>query len=76
MAVDVAVFGADLRQVDELVAHVDEGVGLALAAQLEVEDAAIEGERLLDVADLDGDVVHADHPGLLHCGFSCTSLAA
>ena len=59
MARTVAVFRADLRQVDELVAHVDEGVGLALAAQREIEDAAVEGQRLLDVADLDRDMVHS-----------------
>jgi hypothetical protein len=36
----------------ELVAQVDEGGCFALAAQLEFEQAAIEGQRLVDVADL------------------------
>jgi hypothetical protein len=34
--------------------------------QLELEDAAVEGERLLDVADFQGDVVHADEFGFGH----------
>ncbi len=53
-----------LHQGDELVAHVDEGLALAFAAQGEIEDLAVEGERFLDVADLEGDVVHADQLGL------------
>ena len=36
--------------------------GLA-AAQAQLEDLAVEGERLVEVADLEGDVVDADEPG-------------
>src|SRR5262245_16495189 len=45
-----------LLQRQELVAQIDEGRGLALAAQLEIEQAAVEGERLLDIADLESDM--------------------
>ena len=31
-----------------------------------LEDAPVELERLLDVADLEGDVVQADEPGAAH----------
>ena len=55
-------------QVDELVAHVDEGVALALAAQCEIEDAAVPLERFIDVADLDRDVIDADEPRFLSFG--------
>ena len=50
------------RHVDELVAHVDEGVALALAAQGEIENPPIPVERLIDVADLDRDMIDADQP--------------
>src|SRR5205823_7405391 len=53
------------RQIDELVAHVDEGAALVLAAQVEIEDPAVPGQRLVDVADLDRDMVDADQPRLL-----------
>src|SRR5205085_6103668 len=53
------------RQVNELVAHVDEGAALVLAAQVEVENLAVPGQRLVDIADLDRDMVDADQPGLL-----------
>jgi hypothetical protein len=52
------------RERDELVAHVDERHARAAAAQLEVEDRAVEVERLVDVADFQGDVVQADGPWL------------
>ena len=32
------------------------------AAQAQLEDPAVEGERLLDVADIEGDVVDPDEP--------------
>src|SRR5207248_10188258 len=55
----------DARQIDELVAHVDESGALAAAAQIELEDLAVPVQRLVDVADLDRDMVDADQPGLL-----------
>ena len=55
-----------LGERDELVAHVHEGHAAGAAAELEVEDAPVELERLLDVADLEGDVVQADEPRAAH----------
>jgi hypothetical protein len=46
----IAVFRADRCQVDELVAHVDDG-----APHREVEDAAMERSASLDVVNLDRD---------------------
>jgi hypothetical protein len=60
VAVRVGRLRPPLRERDELVAHVHEGHAAGAAAELEVEDAPVEGERLLDVADLEGDVVDAD----------------
>src|SRR5579859_6038352 len=48
--------------VDELVAHVDEGVALTFAAQGEIEDLRVPGQRLVDIPDLDRDMVDADEP--------------
>src|SRR5262249_58962933 len=59
MAPVVPVLVLRLHEGDELVAHVDEGLVLALAAQGELEDAAIEGQRLLDVTHLERDVIDA-----------------
>jgi hypothetical protein len=47
-------------QIDELVAHVDEGVTLALATQGEREEAAIPFKGRIDVAYFDRDVIDAD----------------
>ena len=69
MAVLVGRLPAALGEREELVAHVDERHARCPAAQLEVEEPAVEGERLLDVAHLERDVVHAHrawaraHPG-------------
>src|SRR5438094_1500205 len=54
--------------VDELVAHVDEGVALALAAQFEIEDLAVPSESLVDVADLDRDMIDTNESRLLSFG--------
>jgi len=48
---------AAFHQGQELIAHVDEGLPLAAAAQLEREDPGVEFQRRLDVADLERDVV-------------------
>ena len=66
MAVRVGRLRPPLRERDELVAHVHEGHAAGAAAELELEDAPVELERLLDVADLEGDVVQADEPGAGH----------
>src|SRR6266540_1135598 len=57
MTAVVGRLGAALLQRKELVAQIDERRGLALAAQLELEQAAVEGQRLLDIADLERDMV-------------------
>jgi hypothetical protein len=59
----------DLGQGDELVAHVDEGLAFAFAAQAEIENGAVEGQRFLDIADLQRHMVHPDQAGLLSCRF-------
>ena len=59
---------AALLQGEELIAEIDEGRVLALAAQLELEQAPVEGQRLLDVAHLERDVVHADRAGFAGLG--------
>src|SRR5262249_29430410 len=64
MAAIVGRLLAAFLEGDELVAQVDEGHGLALAAQLELEQPAVEGQRLLDVADLERHVVEADNARL------------
>src|SRR5262249_33392877 len=47
-------------QRQELVAQIDERHGLALAAQFELEQATVKCQRLLDIADLEGDMVETD----------------
>src|SRR5207237_3438933 len=51
MAAIVGSLLAPLLKGDELVAEIYEGHGVALAAQLELEEPAVEGQRLLDVAN-------------------------
>src|SRR5439155_20229282 len=55
---------AALLQGQELVAEIDESHAVALAAKLEIENTAIERQRFLDIADLQGDVVETDGAGL------------
>src|SRR6516164_9564307 len=56
----VGAVGSTLHQREELVAHVDERRSRRAAAQGELEDSAVERERLVNVADLERDVVDAD----------------
>jgi hypothetical protein len=51
------------HQRQKLVAHVDEGLAIAAPAQGEAENLAVEGERLVDVADFERDVIDADQAG-------------
>src|SRR5262249_50281493 len=60
MTAVVGGLGAAFLQREELIAQIDERRGLALAAQFEVEQASIECQRLLDIADLEGDMVETD----------------
>ena len=50
-------------QREELVAEVDEGRRFGPAPKIEIEQTAVEGQRLVDVSDLESDVIEADHPG-------------
>ncbi len=70
MAVGVGRLRAASGKSDELVADVDEGHLRPAAPQLQLEDPAEEGQRLLDVADLDRDVVDPDEAR--HRKNSCT----
>jgi len=63
--VRVGLLRAAGRQRDELVAHVDKGHAPSAAAQREVEDPSVEVERLVDVPDLHGYVVHTDQSSAL-----------
>ena len=60
VAVPVRRAGLAVRQGEELVAHVEERHARHPAAQLELEDAAVELDRFVDVADGQHDVVDAD----------------
>src|SRR6266508_6140002 len=60
MTAVVGGLAAALLQREELIAQIDEGRGLAPAAQLEVEQAAVERQRRVDIADLERDMVETD----------------
>ena len=64
MAVLVLRLRAAGRERDELIAHVDERHARAPAAQRELEQPAVEGQRRVDVADLECHVVEADQTRL------------
>ncbi len=49
--------GDGLLKREELVTKVDESRILAPAAQLEIEQAPVEGQRLVDIANFEGDVI-------------------
>jgi hypothetical protein len=65
-----------LLEGDELVAHVHERHPRRPPAQGQVEDPAVEGERLVDVADLERHVVDAHQAGALGHGASQLSASA
>ena len=54
-----------LGERQELVAHVEERHPRDPAAELELEDRAVELERRVEVADLERDVVDPEQPGTL-----------
>jgi heme exporter protein A len=62
VAVPVGSARLAVREGKELIAHVEEGHARHTSAKLEVEDAAIELDRFVHVADGQRDVVYADHP--------------
>src|ERR1700694_5286987 len=56
----IGSLSAPLLQREELIAEIDESRVFTLAAQLEVKQAAVECQRLFDVADHESDVVETD----------------
>src|SRR5580700_5879203 len=64
----VAIVTATLHQIDELVAKLDKGVARPFRAQIEIKDLAVKGERFVDVADFEGDMVDADKTRLVARG--------
>jgi hypothetical protein len=70
MAPVIATLSAALLEGEELIAEIDESRPAALPAQFEVEQAAVEGQRLLDVANLERDVIQSDRTCFLLLGHS------
>ena len=66
MPVVVPLLRTPLCQREELVAHADEGHAGDARLHLDVEDAPVELERLVEVADLESDVIDPDQPGAVH----------
>src|SRR4051794_5758853 len=52
MTAVVSGLGATLLPREELIAQIDKGRGLAAAAKVEVEEATVERQRLIDITDL------------------------
>jgi hypothetical protein len=52
MTAVVGGLGAALLEREELIAQIYKGRGLAPAAKLEVEQATVERQRLIDITDL------------------------
>ena len=65
MPVVVGTLPATFGECEELVAHADEGHPRDARLDREVEDAAVELERLVQIADFEGDVVDPDEAGAL-----------
>jgi hypothetical protein len=64
MTCAVARLSPAFHQRDELVADVDESGVAGAAAELDVEQLAVELERAIDVVDLESDVVDPDEARL------------
>src|SRR5262249_6975094 len=60
MAAVVGGLLTPLLQREELIAEINERCCLALAAQLEIEQATVERQSRIDVADLESDVIETD----------------
>ena len=60
MPVVVRTLRSPFGQRDELIAHVDEGGVWAATPQCKRENASIEGQRLLDIPDLERDMIDTD----------------
>lgn len=59
--------GLGFGECDKLVAHVDERLCVTASAQLEGEQGVIKRERLIDIANLEGDVVGPDESRAVRC---------
>ena len=57
----------------KLIAKIDEGSMLVLAAQLEFKQASVEGQSIFDVSDLERDVVNPTARALLVLGMAAVS---
>jgi hypothetical protein len=57
MALGIGHLGPTKRELDELVAEIDERVVVAFAAELEVEDRAVKFQRFVQVVDFKDDVI-------------------
>jgi hypothetical protein len=57
MALGIRHLGSTERELDELVAEIDERVVIALAAELEVENRAVKLQRFVQVVDFKDDVI-------------------
>jgi hypothetical protein len=67
VASPIGRLGSSRREVDELVAQVDEGHAIVPAAQLELEQRSVEFQGGLHVVDLQGHMVDPHRPGLRFC---------
>jgi hypothetical protein len=79
MPAAVLVLRRGFDQVDELISELDESVARPLPP-CEIENLAVEGEGLVDIADFQRDVVDADEPrprriGLVDLGHASFLLA-
>ena len=57
MALVVRLLAPTLHECEKLITEIDKGVGVAFPAQLEIEEAAVERKRLLDITHFQGDVI-------------------
>jgi hypothetical protein len=64
----VGGLGATLLEGQELIAEVDEGRSFASAAKLELEQAALKRQRLIDITDFESDMVETDGARFLCLG--------
>src|SRR5437868_9503206 len=56
----VSGLGAAFLQREELVAEIDEGRAVALAAKLKIEQSAVESQSLFNIADFESDMIETD----------------
>ena len=68
MTAVVGGLGAALLEREELIAQIDKGRGFAPAAKLEIEQATVKRQRLIDITDLKSDMVETDGARFLGLG--------